>query len=867
MENILTFKNLMSTRKSSQQRHNFSRNPNSAVNRRGKSVERKFYIDFSPNNSPDEQYNSNFQRTQKEVGSTNYKYNQQVQPKKQPYSPYRKERLNYENYIIPSPPKTENIENRNNITNTATLKHNPKLIEKKSVKEQHKNPEIPILPKSKNRKTKRMKKNESVERNVRASSVKPNPHLKSVLFAQESFLTNDSSLEDDFLSENTSDSSQYGKEISPLPTKNRKMISDISELSDITKNSETQESDLHHHRKQSNHKHQHHHKHSNNSNQKRKHLPKEKDALQITAKFCESDDIAESFLDDSIIHTKSKSNQKENHKFQVPNDNDDNITNLISDIITTISKVQIGLKSKLQISDSLDIVINNPVIQNIRGNIKFPNVYVKLPATQTMENMKPNSKSKKKINESKPDTRIDRYFRSAQFGIDASKKKTLSRSPSPKKITNDPEISNDNIVCDQIKTNEKPVMKIESRNQNYMNLLKKEPNNVNQLKKEQEKPLMVKRVKKVRRIQSNQNNQINETLKQPIIPNNKQIPQNTKTKESSIPSATSENNINNNIKANNSINNKNETRNKLVIANETHELNIELKESVSYGSYSSNTNNCSYSNLNSSKSSRTKQPLENKNPHENAKPQNKIAISAPHNEVDIGQVSYSNVDRQTGKLYSSDYPQYYSYSYSNENLYSSQMASSNFQNNGQMPNKTFESEASFNNSSYYENQKRSNDTPTNKDKNENTNDEFFDPKPNQTNSQLASVSNASIFNFDDSYITDQSKNISGITYDDEEEGVEISQSLTVSPISNAQNFKKKEIISLKETEDNQQSMTMSKDSFILEEIRNMLDAEQSDDEIIMENPFRPDGSHLLSEQGENESDVNSNDYSSNEKVE
>lgn len=136
-------------------------------------------------------------------------------------------------------------------------------------------------------------------------------------------------------------------------------------------------------------------------------------------KFCEIDDLTESFMrdaneeQDSFVSHKSPLRENMNHESSLPNDhswgkedeNSELVNILLSDITNEINKIQAKSRKPLAISDSIHIFIDNPAIQKLKGNVRFPNVHITISSDsegQPTELKKSQKYSPRKNNSNKP---------------------------------------------------------------------------------------------------------------------------------------------------------------------------------------------------------------------------------------------------------------------------------------------------------------------------------------------------------------------------------------------------------------------------------------------------------------------------------
>ena len=514
----------MNSRKSSA-----NQTPDNNINpsKRGRSVERSFYIDFENRNlqtNSKKQYSVNSSQNGAKSNltststNTNYANNYKIR-----HSPFRKDRLNYEEFLTvngskPPSSQTSMIQNK---AETA------KKVEERKSEFKNKKTEIPTLPKSitkgnyayKQKETyynKNRLMNESLSYET-SDSFETDSDLLLSENSDYSTLDEDTSYSDASISSNnnkfvtkynynqineinkalnntssnrnnsihpinptSNNSSKFlhntkninsgNQKVNPSKYHNSRFINasaDLTDFSDLSSHKKHRKIQSRHDTSNSSSRHSHSHsRHRRNESVK---MPSKRNFInndvKIFPKFCEADDLTESFFHDLTSENES-SNRKEISKVENeenteiysgqssteilnnsgtydsysngvfsseydnsinnssayddeynyysysyltgesneysyseinsepfiekknspdlknPQNKDDELTDLLSDIITTIDNVQTNYKTKikaLRVSQSLHVYVENPSIIRSKSSISFPNVYIDMP--------------------------------------------------------------------------------------------------------------------------------------------------------------------------------------------------------------------------------------------------------------------------------------------------------------------------------------------------------------------------------------------------------------------------------------------------------------------------------------------------------
>ncbi|KAK8895595.1 hypothetical protein M9Y10_024065 [Tritrichomonas musculus] len=486
----------MTSRKAPQQNFPFKCQTKANMVKRGKSIERNFYIDFSTKHPNDDSIisdsakgksyvNENERNENRYIDSSNKNFAEEEDLK---YRNFRKDRLNYNNYLLSTnAPITSAL-----FSSTVSTSGSSRSA---SVRNKAKIPTLSQKVSSNKKRTSNHIEKREFSDSYQKVHKRSNPKTKGkeiILLSEDTTDIYDydydynSTL--DYLISDYDDYSNYDydsdsyNDIPRNAKRNGKIIfvNGDSNLYNISEISEfNTQSSFHSHRSQR-HRHQHHSKqikqrseqipsrkqsesikqrqiHGANSNSKQQKVASNRSKTILQPKFCMTEDLTESFLDDLTDHPKKEEEDEENKAIQ----------NMIDQITSEISRVKANSRAQLKISSSIHIFVNNPTIQRFKGKISASEVYMHVPPTNVDE---PNN-----------DSSISQYTNEENDLTISAISFNNFGSPSPipaKQKKSNNQIRRINI--DSTDSEEINTKKIKSRNINYQQILNNQNENQKQ---------------------------------------------------------------------------------------------------------------------------------------------------------------------------------------------------------------------------------------------------------------------------------------------------------------------------------------------------------------------------------------------------
>lgn len=517
----------MTTKKSTKQHFPFQCQTKANTVKRGKSIERNFVIDFTSKQANDQSSElSTKEFINENVTNENRCANKTIGDELDiRYRNFRKDRLNYKNYLLSTDSSLNSSLYSPSISTSGSCRS-------ASVKNKAQIPSLPANFSSSHKKknlkaTSKNIQNKKFSQTTSKSNYKT--RAKEVLLSENYYESEyDSTL--DYLISDYDDYENYDydcdyesfNDVPPSNINNRKgkirfvkgnsNLYNISEISELNTQSEiwSQKSQQHHHhhKKQISKQHQ----PRNNTNQNLS--QKQKSNKTFRPKFCETEDLTESFLDDLTDHPRLTEEEEECNE---------TIKKLLTDITTEINRVQSNYSNRrpLKISSPIHIFANNPTIQRIKGRIPASDVYMHVPTFDPDTNTTSVSQMSGDDNNL---TISDISFNN--FGspspIKARNISSHSRSRNKRSTNNDEINQNTN------QANNEFIKKIKSRNVNYQQMI----NNQNQTQNDRQK-LVVKRTNsKEQNIQLSDNEQKTTSNILTIMPNPTKCQDNSNKKQS-----------------------------------------------------------------------------------------------------------------------------------------------------------------------------------------------------------------------------------------------------------------------------------------------------------------------------------------------
>ena len=450
--------------------------------KRGKSIERNFYIDFTAKQGIEQSSeisnrgkanNENVSNENRYLNNANKTMGDEMDIR---YRNFRNNRLNYKNYLLSTDSSLTSSLYSPSISTSSSSRSS-------SVKNRA---QVPSLPENISQRKKNLKKtdNKKIHNKYQKDPPRTNYNVRSrEMYLSENNYDYDSTL--DYLISDYDDYQNYDYDYDydsfhDIPQNNNRKgrihfingnsnLYNISEISELNSQSEIKSTRSHHrHQRQIQKQHN---KHS--LNHKLEKGPQNQ-AKTLRPKFCATEDLTESFLDDLTDHPRHKNEDE---------DYNEDIKRYNNRIKTEINR------RPLKISSPIHIFANNTTIQRIKGKIPPSDVYMHVPTYDTQD-----TSSISQMPSDENDLTISAISFN-NFGSPSPIKARNTHSNRPIHQVKSMNIPNNDDDDDEINTNVNQanndyIKKIKSRNINYQQMINNQTQNQNE-----KQQLLVKRTK------------------------------------------------------------------------------------------------------------------------------------------------------------------------------------------------------------------------------------------------------------------------------------------------------------------------------------------------------------------------------------